>query len=61
MQAAFDPQWEAGVPFTVLLSPAGEVLYQKQGDVDILELRRLVLANLPNPDYIGHWAYRATR
>ena len=61
MQAAFDPKWEAGVPFTVLLAPGGEVLYQKQGEVDILELRRAILANLPDSDYLGHRAYWATK
>jgi thiol-disulfide isomerase/thioredoxin len=61
MQAAFDPKWEAGVPFTVLLSPEGKVLYQKQGEVDILELRRIILANVPDPDYIGHRAYWASK
>jgi thiol-disulfide isomerase/thioredoxin len=61
MQAAFDPKWEAGVPFTVLLAPGGKVLYQKQGEVDILELRRAILANLPDPDYIGHRAYWAAK
>jgi hypothetical protein len=60
MQAAFDPTWESGVPFTMLLSPEGRVLYQKQGDVDILELRRVILANLPDSDYIGHRAYWAS-
>lgn len=59
MQAAFDPKWEAGVPFTVLIAPDGKVLYQKQGELDILELRRIILANLPDPDYIGHRAYWA--
>ena len=61
MQAAFDPKWEAGVPFTVLLAPDGKVLYQKQGEVDILELRRAILANLPDSDYVGHRAYWATK
>jgi thiol-disulfide isomerase/thioredoxin len=61
MQAAFDPKWEAGVPFTVLLSPEGKVLYQKQGEVDIQELRRIILANVPDPDYIGHRAYWASK
>lgn len=59
MQAAFDAKWEAGVPFTVLLAPGGKVLYQKQGEVDVLELRRVILAHLPDPDYIGHRAYWA--
>lgn len=61
MQAAFDAKWEAGVPFTMLIAPGGKVLYQKQGEVDILELRRVILANLPDPDYIGHRAYWATK
>jgi thiol-disulfide isomerase/thioredoxin len=61
MQAAFDPKWESGVPFTVLLSPDGKVLYQEQGEVDVLKLRRIILANLPDPDYIGHRAYWATK
>lgn len=59
MQAAFEQKWEAGVPFTILLAPGGKVLYQKQGEVDILELRRVILANLPDQDYIGHRAYWA--
>lgn len=61
MQAAFDPKWEAGVPYTMLIAPDGKVLYQKQGEVDILELRRIIQANLPDPDYIGHRAYWAER
>jgi thiol-disulfide isomerase/thioredoxin len=61
MQAAFDAKWEAGVPYTMLLAPGGKVLYQKQGEVDVLELRRVILANLPDPDYIGHRAYWATK
>ncbi|MBI5085159.1 MAG: redoxin domain-containing protein [Acidobacteria bacterium] len=59
MQAAFDAKWEAGVPFTMLIAPGGKVLYQKLGEVDILELRRVILGNLPDPDYIGHRAYWA--
>ena len=61
MQAAFEAKWEAGVPFSMLLAPDGKVLYQKQGEVDILELRRIILANLPDSDYLGHRAHWATR
>lgn len=61
MQAAFDAKWESGVPFTMLISPEGKVLYQKVGEVDVLELRRIILANLPDLDYLGHRAYWATR
>jgi peroxiredoxin len=61
LMAAFDPKWNAGVPFTVLLRPDGTVAYQRQGPVDPIELRRLILANIPDDDYIGiraHWSVR---
>ncbi|MCL5742966.1 MAG: redoxin family protein [Acidobacteria bacterium] len=61
MQAAFDPKWESAVPYTMLIAPDGKVLYQTQGEIKILELRRLILANLPDPDYIGQRAYWASR
>ena len=60
MQAAFDATWNSGVPSTMVIAPGGKVLYQKEGELDILELRRVVLANLPDPDYIGHRAYWAS-
>lgn len=59
MQAAFDPKWDSPVPFTVLLAPGGKVLYRELGEVDILKLRRVILGNLPDPDYLGHRAYWA--
>src|SRR6266699_3156946 len=57
LMAAFDPDWNAAVPYTMLISPKGEVLYKRQGPVDPLEVRRLIVANLPDDDYIGHQAY----
>ena len=56
LQAAFDPKWDPAVPYTVLIAPDGRVLYQQQGSVDILELRRTILANLPS-DYAGFNKY----
>ena len=56
LQAAFDPNWESAVPYTVLIAPNGKILYQKQGSVDMLELRRTILANLPS-DYDGFNKY----
>jgi len=61
MQAAFEPKWEGGVPFTVVIAPGGRVIYEKQGEVDILEVRRAILANLENETYVGHPAYWASR
>jgi peroxiredoxin len=59
MQHAFAPAWDGALPYSVLLSPDGKVLYERQGEVDILTLRRIILGNLPDPDYIGHRAYWA--
>ena len=52
LQKAFDPKWEAGVPYTVLLDADGNVLYQTTEPIDVLKLRRTILANLPSA-YIG--------
>ena len=61
MQAAFNPKWEAGVPYTMLIAPDGKVLYEEQGELNILKLRRAVLGNLPDSGYIGHRAYWAAK
>jgi len=55
--AAFDAKWDAGVPYTVLIGMDGKILYQAQGEADPLEIRRLILANLPDDDYMGQQAY----
>lgn len=56
LQAAFDPKWQSAVPYTVLLGPNGKVIYKTLGSVDILELRRKLLAEMPS-DYIGFNKY----
>ena len=56
LQAAFDPKWDSAVPYTILLSGDGKVLYKKLGSVDMLQLRRTILANLPS-DYAGFNRY----
>jgi thiol-disulfide isomerase/thioredoxin len=58
LQAAFDPLMPAAVPFTVLIAPNGDIVFQKLGEVDILTLRRAILANLPDDtDHPGQQAY----
>ena len=58
LQAAWGATWKPGAPFTMVLAPDGKVLYQKEGRVDILELRRVILANMPDTkSYIGQQAY----
>jgi peroxiredoxin/thiol-disulfide isomerase/thioredoxin len=57
LMAAFNPKWNGAVPYTVLLGPKGEILYEHQGPIDVLKVRRLIIANLPDDNYIGHQAY----
>lgn len=40
---AFDKSWSGALPFTVLLGPKGEVLFQQEGAVDPQELKREIL------------------
>ena len=60
LQAAFNPNWTSAVPYTMLISPNGAIVYERQGDIDFLELRRTILANLP-AGYIGFQKYWTTK
>lgn len=56
--AAFDPDWSAAVPYTLLIRPDGTIAYKVQSsNVDPMQLKRLIIANLADDDYIGHQAY----
>lgn len=56
LQRAFDPQWNSDAPYTALIAPDGRMLYRKTGAVDILELRRTILANMES-EYSGFNRY----
>ncbi len=59
--AAFDPDWNAAVPYTLLIRPDGTIAYKVQStNVDPLRLKRLIIANLADDDYVGHQAYWKT-
>jgi thiol-disulfide isomerase/thioredoxin len=53
IMAAFDTAWESGVPFTMVIAPDGRVIYQRAGEVDLLKLRRAILANLPDAGFFA--------
>lgn len=57
LMAAFDAGWNAAVPYTLLIRPGSEVAYKLQGEINPLEVRRLIIANLPDDNYLGHQAY----
>jgi peroxiredoxin len=60
LQAAFEAKWDSALPYTVLIAPDGRMLYRREGEIDLLELRRTILANLET-DYPGFREYWVTR
>lgn len=52
---ALDPEWNGELPYTLLVSPDGEVLLRQSGSLDFLALRRTLLREL---DRIDPWIIR---
>ncbi len=40
---SFDPEWQGEVPYTLLLSPEGKVVYSEKGSIDPLTLKRTIV------------------
>lgn len=58
LQAAWGAKWHPAAPYTVVIAPDGKVLYQKEGKIDILEVRRVILSSIPDSQgYPGNQAY----
>jgi peroxiredoxin len=55
--SAFGPDWKGGVPYTVLIDTKGKVLFETQGGMHPLDVKRAILKNLPDDRYIGQQAY----
>jgi len=60
LETAFGARWDPAQPYTMLLAADGKVLYRHEGAVDIIDLRRTILANLET-DYPGFREYWVTR
>jgi thiol-disulfide isomerase/thioredoxin len=58
---AFDPEWNGGFPYSMIIGPDGKVLYKGNGRIDILQARRTILASFPDDDYVGQNAYWNSR
>jgi peroxiredoxin len=54
---AFDPEWNGGVPYSMVIAPGGKVLLKTNGVIDPIATRRTILASLPDDDYVGQNAY----
>jgi peroxiredoxin len=58
LQSAWGETWNLAAPLTMVIAPGGNVLYKKEGKIDILAVRRIVLSNMPDTGgYIGSRAY----
>lgn len=43
---AFDGGWDGALPYTVLIDPAGALVYQQRGPIDPMELKRVIVKAL---------------
>jgi peroxiredoxin len=43
---AFDEKWPGPLPYTILVAPGGEVVYRKDGEIEVQELRREIADRL---------------
>ena len=40
-----DPKWQGALPYTLLVEPNGKIIYQKQGAVNPLKMKTLIVEN----------------
>ncbi len=40
---AIDPNWDGALPYTLLVEPGGKTVYARQGMIDPLELKRIIV------------------
>jgi thiol-disulfide isomerase/thioredoxin len=40
---AVDPEWNAALPYTIMVEPGGKVVYRHQGLIDPIDLRRIIV------------------
>ena len=57
LMRSFDPDWNGGVPYSMVIAPGGQVVYKENGALDVLKARRAILSSLPDDDYVGQNAY----
>src|SRR5258708_19755454 len=46
--AAFNADWNAAVPYSMLIRPVVEVVYEHQGTIDPLQILRRIIPSLPH-------------
>jgi peroxiredoxin len=43
---AVDPDWQGGLPYTMIIEPGGQVIYTHQGAIDPLEVKKTIVESL---------------
>jgi len=46
LMAAFDPDWDAGIPYSALINAKGEIIKKYTGEIAPLELKRIIVKTL---------------
>ncbi len=41
-----DQEWQGSLPYTMVVKPGGEIIFKRSGPVNILELRKVIIAEL---------------
>lgn len=42
---AVDPNWQGALPYTILVEPGGKIIYGKQGPIDPMEIKQMIVDN----------------
>ena len=48
---SLDPDWQGGLPYTILVEPGGKIVYRNDGIIDEAELKKVIVDN----KYIGRY------
>ena len=51
MIEAIDPEWQGGLPYTMVIEPGGKIIYRKQDTIDPLQMKKLIV----DDKYIGRY------
>ena len=43
---AFDPDWNGGVPYSVVIAPGGKIIYRKNGPIKPQEVKKVIADHL---------------
>ena len=46
LSEALDKGWEGGIPYTVIIKPGGEIIYRHSGEIEPLEVKKVIVGYL---------------